>query len=82
MLWTAESRDAANNLNMSNFNSPILQEDRSHHYGGYQKPLDQEQNEGKQHRSLVTVIPTLGLSVGPAGIGREHHHRALHVDDE
>ena len=81
MLWTAESRDAANNLNMSNFNSPILQ-DRSHHYGGDQKPLYQEQNEGKQHRSLVTVIITLGVRVGPAGIGREHHHRALHVDDE
>ena len=65
-----------------------------YHDCGDEEPLDEEEDEGKQHgrlvaviltyhhhhhNSLVAVILTRWISEGPAGVGCEHHHGALGV---
>ena len=39
--------------------------------------LDKQEDESKDHGGLVAVVVGGGVSVGPAGVGGEHHHRAL-----
>ena len=39
--------------------------------------LDKQEDESKDHGGLVAVVVRGGVSVGPAGVGGEHHHRAL-----
>ena len=66
-----------------------------YHDCGDEEPLDEEEDEGKQHgrlvaviltyfhhhhhNTLVEVILTRWISEGPAGVGCEHHHGALGV---
>ena len=42
-----------------------------------QEPFDQEENEGKQHWCLVTIILRLVVSVAPARVVAEHYYWAL-----
>ena len=36
--------------------------------------LDKQEDESKDHGGLVAVVVGGGVSVGPAGVGGEHHH--------
>ena len=48
-------------------------------HAGHQEPFDEEENEGKHHWCLVTVVVTLLVFIRPTGVGREHNYGALQL---